>query len=68
MRRQDPLNKKGGARRYVCKFGLDRSGPSWLSSIAVRISEHQAYRAPGYEIYVEMFAKIYVETFAKSVT
>ena len=60
MCRQDPLNKKEGARGYVyvCKFGLDRCGPSWLSSMAVRISERQACRAPGYEIYVEMFAKI----------
>ena len=57
MRRQDPLNKKAGARGYVCKFGLDRSGPSWLSSIAVRISERQACRAPGSEIFVEMFCK-----------
>ena len=42
MRRQDSPDKKSGTRGYVCKFGLDRSGPSWLSSIAVSLSARPA--------------------------
>ena len=66
MRRQDPLNKKAGARGYMCKFGLDRCGPSWLSSIAISLSTRPAPRRD--LKFVEMFAKFNVEMVAKSVT
>ena len=42
--RQDPPNKNRERGRYICKLGLDRSGPSWLSSIAVSMSARPAAR------------------------
>ena len=70
--RQDPPNKKAGAWGVcICKFGLDRSGPSWLSPIAVYLSARPVVRRdlefmwkclP--EIYMQMLGKRYV-TFAE---
>ena len=42
--RQDPPIKNRERGRYICKLGLNRSGPSWLSSIAVSMSARPAAR------------------------
>ena len=39
-----PLIKNRERGRYICKLGLDRSGPSWLSSIAVSMRARPAAR------------------------
>ena len=56
----------------MCKFGLDRSSLSWLSSIAVSLSARSAARRDlkfmwkcVQNINVEMFAKKRYVTFAK---
>ena len=64
MRRQDPLNKKAGARGYVCKFGLDQSSLSWLSSIAVSLSARPAARRD-LKFMRKCVQKFNVEMFAK---